>query len=215
MPKKKPRKKAKAGRPRSAKARGNPAERNQKSEKDPTASCEKGLPLDHPRRCTATNGMGERCRNIAVEGVTVCRMHGGASKRNQYGPFRYVLKGRLKELIERMDDSADVRDLRSEIKISRAILQDQMDLLQGMKRGKGRPAVLAESLQRSLNNVADLVKKLSAIEDGLHITLDMAQANELAACVIRAVTRHVKDPKVREAVAAEIMAAPVLKGKGE
>lgn len=33
------------------------------------------------RRCVATNSRGERCRKFAIYGATVCRTHGGATKR--------------------------------------------------------------------------------------------------------------------------------------
>lgn len=40
------------------------------------------LLADNPeRRCVATNSRGERCRKFAIYGGTVCRTHGGATKR--------------------------------------------------------------------------------------------------------------------------------------
>ena len=33
----------------------------------------------HPRRCKARTKSGPRCRSYAVEGMNVCRMHGGSS----------------------------------------------------------------------------------------------------------------------------------------
>lgn len=40
------------------------------------------LLADNPeRRCVATNSRGERCRKFAIYGSTVCRTHGGATKR--------------------------------------------------------------------------------------------------------------------------------------
>ncbi|MFB1298801.1 hypothetical protein ACAG24_025185 [Mycobacterium sp. pW049] len=40
------------------------------------------LLADNPgRRCVATNSRGERCRKFAIYGATVCRTHGGATKR--------------------------------------------------------------------------------------------------------------------------------------
>lgn len=44
------------------------------------------LLADNPeRRCVATNSRGERCRKFAIYGSTVCRTHGGATKRVKGG----------------------------------------------------------------------------------------------------------------------------------
>lgn len=42
------------------------------------------LLADNPgRRCVATNSRGERCRKFAIYGSTVCRTHGGATKKTR------------------------------------------------------------------------------------------------------------------------------------
>ncbi|KQH75846.1 hypothetical protein AO501_12415 [Mycobacterium gordonae] len=42
------------------------------------------LLADNPgRRCVATNSRGERCRKFAIYGATVCRTHGGATKKTR------------------------------------------------------------------------------------------------------------------------------------
>jgi hypothetical protein len=38
-----------------------------------------GVPLDHPRRCTAHKQNGQPCRRYAARGGNVCRVHGGAA----------------------------------------------------------------------------------------------------------------------------------------
>lgn len=38
-----------------------------------------GVPLDHPRRCTAHRQDGQPCRRYAIRGGFVCRVHGGGS----------------------------------------------------------------------------------------------------------------------------------------
>lgn len=38
-----------------------------------------GVPLDHPRRCTAHRQDGQPCRRYAARGANVCRVHGGAA----------------------------------------------------------------------------------------------------------------------------------------
>ena len=49
--------------------------------------------LDDPRRCQATGKRsGERCHNWAIQGATVCRMHGGGAKQ-----VRAAAKRRLAE----------------------------------------------------------------------------------------------------------------------
>ena len=38
-----------------------------------------GVPLDHPRRCTAHRHDGKPCRRFAARGANVCRVHGGGA----------------------------------------------------------------------------------------------------------------------------------------
>lgn len=38
-----------------------------------------GVPLDHPRRCTADTQAGKPCRRYAIRGGNVCRVHGGGA----------------------------------------------------------------------------------------------------------------------------------------
>lgn len=63
------------------------------------------MELDESRRCTATaKGTGERCKNVAMPGYTVCRVHGAGSRGKPGG--RPIVHGRYsKYLPERLLDA--------------------------------------------------------------------------------------------------------------
>lgn len=59
-----------------------PAEKASSSEPIELPNRQDTLLAGNPdRRCVATNSRGERCRKFAIYGATVCRTHGGATKK--------------------------------------------------------------------------------------------------------------------------------------
>lgn len=61
--------------------------------------------MEDSRRCTATaNSTGERCKNAAIKGGTVCRVHGGSAPQ---------VKKKAQERLDRMADevTADVAEI--------------------------------------------------------------------------------------------------------
>lgn len=50
------------------------------TDKDKVAQYDSMLAANPERRCNGTNTLGERCRNFAIKGGTVCKYHGGATK---------------------------------------------------------------------------------------------------------------------------------------
>ena len=55
---------------------------------------ERSDPMDR-QQCSATARTGERCKNTAIEGGTVCRMHGGAAPQVEKVAARRVLDSYL------------------------------------------------------------------------------------------------------------------------
>ena len=60
----------------------------------------------HPRRCSATTRSGSRCRQYAVTGMAVCRMHGGASPQARAAAQRRKAEAEATVLLERLWDPA-------------------------------------------------------------------------------------------------------------
>lgn len=90
-------------------------------------------------RCTATaKGTGERCRNFAVVGMTVCTMHGltgnGFRKAEERVTLAQLLEGDRRHPWEVVLDAthtmdAIVRDFRAEVVAGETITVDQLDRL--------------------------------------------------------------------------------------
>lgn len=53
----------------------------------------------HPRRCKAKTRSGARCRQYAVEGMTVCRMHGGSSPQARAAAARRKAEAEAKAVL--------------------------------------------------------------------------------------------------------------------
>src|SRR5690606_19849988 len=103
---------------------------------------ERRIPYGSGGRCTAkAKGSGERCKNAAVNGFTVCRMHGAGSKGKPGG--RPIKHGRYsKHLPERLagkyaEAQADERllELRDEIALLDARLGELLGSLDAGESG--------------------------------------------------------------------------------
>jgi hypothetical protein len=66
----------------------------------------------HARQCKARTRSGARCRSFAVEGMTVCRMHGGASPQARAAASRRRAESEATVLLEQIWDpsAAPVKD---------------------------------------------------------------------------------------------------------
>lgn len=72
-------------------------------------------------RCTATARTGRRCRNRAILGATVCRMHGGSAPQ-----VRRAAEERLRELVhpalDRITELLDTEDEALRLRVATTIL---------------------------------------------------------------------------------------------
>jgi hypothetical protein len=88
---------------------------------------------DDAKRCTATaKSSGERCKNPAVTGWDVCRMHGAGSPKNEtsggappmHGRYSAKRRESLQEKIQEYREEDDPAELWEELALLRAVLQE-------------------------------------------------------------------------------------------
>lgn len=130
--------------------------------------------LTHERRCTAKSKQsGERCKNYAMPGFTVCRFHGAGSKHKPGG--RPVVHGRYskylpEKLAERYSEALadpDLLELRGEIALIDTRLMELIErvdkggTLKDWQRAVKAHGELAEAVAaKDMGRVLDLTAKL-------------------------------------------------------
>lgn len=64
-----------------------------------------------PRRCVGTNKKtGERCRNWALKGGTICKFHGGSAPQVRAAANRNIMQGELRALLQRHGRDVPITD---------------------------------------------------------------------------------------------------------
>lgn len=169
---------------------------------------EKGLPPDHPQRCYAHKHNGRRCGRIAVNGSKTCAIHGGRPRSPGDGNLyaRYT-KGKLKEAIKRFEAMPDIKNLRPELTIARALLSRYLAVV----KKSSNPVKFQSALSRSIEVIGGLSEKISKMEDGLKIHLDLKQAEMLVHAVMNAVNDAVDDEAIRQKIADKLSNIKLLK----
>jgi len=79
-----------------------------------------------PRRCQSTNKYGQ-CRNVAVPGSKFCTYHGGKTNTLKY--YKLTETG-LQATTERNNAISEIKSLRDEIQIARALVERRLNVIQ-------------------------------------------------------------------------------------
>lgn len=75
------------------------------SDEDPDAVTVGAVTIPGSRRCISTNRTtGQRCKQAAVKGTTVCRFHGGAAPQVRAAAARRVAEQEVGEMVERLTE---------------------------------------------------------------------------------------------------------------
>lgn len=158
--------------------------------------------MDDTRRCKAkAKGTGERCKNAAVEGKQVCRIHGGASTGRPIIHGRYSVKTRaaLQEKIEQFQADPQAGDLRGELSILRALLQDYLDRFPD---GVPLTAVDIDRIYGMVDGIGKLVERIAKI---LSLTaLTQAELQLLQVTLIDAIKEFVPEPERQRAFVSRV-----------
>lgn len=125
-------------------------------------------------RCTAHKKTGERCKNFAILGATVCRFHGGSTPQ--------VKKKAAERIAEAADDAAALlvrfmEDPKNDVKVRTQIAQDLLN-----RAGYSGKQSLDLTLQPSIFDEAvqsgEFLIDIGEVESGEQPILDNADATE-------------------------------------
>ena len=153
------------------------------------------MPLnDSQKRCTAPTRDGDRCKNPAVDGYDVCRMHGGGGGRP---PKHGLYSTKREQLREKMEEAGQLEgpgELWREIKVLRALLSDFLEELDEVDAETiGGATKLVSEIRKTINAISK-VKTRTALTAG---ELQFVQAR-LADIFRRHVPREEQDTALSE-----------------
>ena len=165
------------------------------------------MALSDAKRCTATaKSTGQRCRQPAVQGYNVCRLHGAGNihkgKRGgrpaKHGRYSVKHRQAVAEKYQRFLEDQRPGDLFDELAILRALLADYLE----------RSALLSqrevEHTLTLIDAIGKLVERISRILNETALTA--AEVQYLQAVLADLITRYVDEEK-REAFLAELRSA--------
>jgi len=124
-------------------------------------------------------------------------MHGGKSK-IKHGLYSRYKQGRLAAAAERHITDPRVKDLRDEVGILRAMLEEQLE-------DDNRAGIVA-----IIDVIRKTVSSLVQIEEGLKLTLDVSQVQAMMAQVVAIIREEVRDPDTIGSIATRIRALQAL-----
>lgn len=158
--------------------------------------------MDDTRRCKAkAKGTGERCKNPVVEGKQVCRIHGGLSPGRPIVHGRYSVTKRqaLREKIEQFRADPQAGDLRDELAILRALLEDYLNRFDDYLDPTSADIMLIYNM---IDNIGKLVERIAKI---LSLTaLTQAELQLLQVTLIDAIREFIPEPERQRAFVSRI-----------
>lgn len=150
------------------------------------------------RQCKAkAKGSGEQCKNPAVEGKEVCRVHGATAGRPPiHGRYSITRRAGMQEKVSQFYNDPAAGDLRSELALLRAFLQDYLDRFVNDEDVK----VLALDIDRVFGMVESIGRLVERIAKILATTaLTQAELQLLQVTMIDAIAEFIPDPERQRA----------------
>lgn len=162
--------------------------------------------------CRAQIDGGSRpCLYYAVEGHTLCEMHGGVFEqyREENRNHRSYQLAKWRTELDRFGNSDSLKSLREEIAIARLTLQGilkQCENEYDLMLNSGKIALLLDKVQA-------LVINCNRLEDRLGLVLDKSAIINLAESIVQIIAGHGIDPEIVEQVATQISEAVEASGR--
>ena len=158
------------------------------------------------RQCKAkAKSSGQQCKNPAVEGREVCRVHGGSSGTGRppiHGRYSVHKRQSLQGKIEQFYNDPQAGDLRSELALMRALLQDYIDRFEdGMPLGVddiGRMYAMVDGIGKTVERIAKILAMTA---------LTQAELQLLQVTLIDALSEFVPEPDRQRAFVSRVFGA--------
>lgn len=158
--------------------------------------------------CGAKTRRGSKCQQVAGWGTNHvgegrCKLHGGASTGPvKHGRYSIAHKAALQEKVAQFYNDPAAGDLRSELALLRAILQDYLDR---WVDPADDPAVAGAQVDRVFSMVESIGKLVERIAKILAATaLTQAELQLLQVTLIDAITEYIPDPNNQRAFISRI-----------
>ena len=154
------------------------------------------MPLtESARQCQAkAKSTGEQCKNPAMKGKDVCRLHGGkAGAPPKHGRYAEGTRERLQEKIKQYRDDPEREAQWDELALLRAVLQDYLEGLTGRPDREAVETIvrLQSAIRRTLNTI-NKIESRSA--------LTAAEVDYLQAAVADVLQTHVPQEQQQRAL---------------
>ena len=156
-------------------------------------------------KCTAhSKRTGEPCRNNAVKGYRVCRMHGAGSPHKGRPGGRPIVHGAYSKAV-REQEIPTLEELRalgvgleSEVALARLQLHRALEWVGKQCDGKRCPQ---EVVDRRLDLVSKVAERCKRVADGIQVRIvDEAGVDR----IVEVIERHVRDPQIMKAIATDL-----------
>lgn len=144
---------------------------------------------------------GEQCKNKAVDGRKVCRIHGGLSPGApiKHGRYSKYAPEKLRDKIEAFKED-DPLSLIDELATQRALFADYLERFQA--NSGSLPADDIFRLMSWANDIGSMVDRMVKIRNSTAITA--AEVAYLVARIPEVVTKYIDDPSKQRAFITEL-----------
>lgn len=129
---------------------------------------------------------GEKCKNMAVRGMTKCRIHGGKTPKKKLvidgNAPKYLTKKEVTKLHLKLLNAPNLLDMREEIALLQTQLQKAID----------RDAENQELIP-IIREIRNLIKDYKTIEEGKKVTITINEIRQYIGLVAVTIKKHIPD----------------------
>jgi len=152
-------------------------------------------------KCKAT---GQQCRRRAVEGFSVCQVHGAGSKKHPGGrPIKTglhskVLRKKLAKRVAKYLGNENLCNLRVNIALKRALL-DELFARRSAEKKRLNIATINNASQL-LNSISQDIERLDKLEHGVKHTISIHVLQQTVSVIIGVLDQEINNEKIKERI---------------